>query len=320
MSNLINYNILRNYCLSNAIDLRFNEPMERHTSLKIGGPADIAIFPDETSLPVIIGLLTQQNIPYLIIGKGTNVLVKNEGIQGAVLFTEKMNGIAVKTEEQDGSSEEHASGSTDQKSIFIQSGCPLQKLVSLSVEHGLSGVEGLVGIPGSAGGAIAGNAGSFGYEIKDVLRTVRLLLADGKIINLSRNDVEFGYRVSNLPFNSIILGAYISLKCYDRQSIVKKVRNYLREKSLTQPISKSSAGCVFKNPEGTSAGRLIDQAGCKGMREGAIEVSRLHANYFTNSGGGKVTDFFRLMDFVVEKVKEQFGILLEPEIKIIGRS
>ena|SRR5208283_3814205 len=316
----MNYNILRNYCVSNAIDLRFNEPMERHTSLKIGGPADIAIFPDEASLSDIIELLRQENIPYLILGRGTNILVKNEGIQGAVLFTERMNGIAVKTEEQGVLSSEHTHGNTDEKSVAVQSGCPLQKLISLSVEHGLAGLEGLVGIPGSVGGAIAGNAGSFGYEIKDVLHTVRLLMADGKIISLSRNEIEFGYRMSNLPLNSIIVGAYISLKCYDRQSVVKKVRNYMREKRLTQPISKSSAGCVFKNPEGTSAGRLIDQAGCKGVSEGGIEVSRLHANYFTNNGGGKATDFFRLMDFVVEKVKGQFGILLEPEIKIIGRS
>lgn len=301
----MSYQLLREFCVFRNIDIRFNEPMSRHTSLQIGGPADVAIFPDISSVSELIKILKAEKIPYIVIGGGTNILVKDSGIDGAVIFTSKMNNIK--------------SQQSDEECIFVQSGCSLQKVINLCIEHGLSGIEGLAGIPGSIGGAIAGNAGSFGCEIKDVIKSVNLLMPDGNIKELSVNDINFRYRNADIPAGSIILGAVLSLKKDEPFEIKKRVMEFMNEKKSRQPVSKSSAGCVFKNAEGVSAGRLIDEAGCKGMKIGGIEVSRVHANFFINTGRGTADDFLKLMDIVSKKVKDKFGIILEPEIKIIGR-
>jgi UDP-N-acetylmuramate dehydrogenase len=307
----MNYELLKKFCISKNIDMRFNEPMSAHTSLKIGGPADIALFPDKPSLAELIKILTKEGIPYIVIGGGTNILVKDSGIDGAVIFTSKMNNIRQNTE--------HRTQNTDTECILVQSGCSLQKVINLCVEEGLSGMEGLAGIPGSIGGAIVGNAGSFGCEIKDVVKSVNLLMADGDIKELSASDMGFQYRNAKIPFNSIILSATLLLKKDDPFEIKKKVAEFINEKKSKQPVSKPSAGCVFKNPKDIAAGRLIDDAGCKGMRVGGIEVSEMHANFFINTAKGTSDDFLKLMDMVSKKVKDKFGIVLEPEIRIIGK-
>lgn len=298
------YAELKEYCVSNNIAIRFNEPMAEHTSLKIGGPADIAIFPYETAFAGIIKMLLHEGIPHVVVGNCTNILIEDTGVEGAVIFTHKIN--AVSSVGEDGS-------------ISVQSGCSLQKIISLCVEHGFTGMEGLAGIPGSVGGAIAGNAGSFGYEIKDVITSVDVLTPAGDKRNISGQEIGFEYRNSHLPLDSIIINANISLKPDDPYDIKKKVDGFIAEKKLKQPVSRHTAGCVFKNPSYGSAGKLIDEAGCKGMRVGGIEVSILHANFLINTGGGTAGDFLKLMDIVSSRVKERFGVILEPEIKIIGR-
>jgi UDP-N-acetylmuramate dehydrogenase len=321
----MSYELLREFCVFRNIDIRFNEPMSRHTSLKIGGTAEIALFPDEPSLPELIKTLIKEGIPYVAVGGGTNILIKDNGINGAVIFTSKMNNIrrqksedrSQKTEVRRQKSEDRTQN-TDTECIFVQSGCSLQKVINLCIEHGLAGMEGLAGIPGSIGGAIAGNAGSFGYEIKDVVKSVNLLMPDGNIKELSVNDINFLYRNADIPAGSIILSAVLSLKKDEPFGIKKRVMEFINKKKSRQPVSKPSAGCVFKNVEGASAGRLIDEAGCKGMKIGGIEVSRVHANFFINTGSGTADDFLKLMDIVSKKVKDKFGIILEPEIRIIG--
>ncbi len=295
---------IKEFCIEKKIEFRFNEPMSKHISLKIGGIADIVIFPDEDNVPEIIKILTSSNIPFIAVGKGTNLLVLDSGIEGAVIFSNRMNKII---------------NIADNGCIVIQAGCSLQKIVSLCVELGLSGAEGLVGIPGFLGGAIAGNAGSFGYEIKDIVDTINIISSDGNKKTLSASDAGFSYRASNIPSDSIITSACLSLKIDDPTSVSKKTKGYLNEKRLRHPLNQPSAGCVFKNPDGISAGRLIDEAGCKGMRVGGIEVSRLHANYFINTGSGTADDFLKLMDIVAKTVKDRFNIILEPEIIIKGR-
>jgi UDP-N-acetylmuramate dehydrogenase len=298
------YDALSGYCASQNIGVRFNEPMSGHTSLRIGGPVDIAIFPDEDNLPDLINILISEHIRYAVIGGGTNILVRDSGIAGAVIFTSKMNNIALDAE---------------RSALNADAGGSLQKIINICVENGLGGMEGLAGIPGSVGGAIAGNAGSFGYEIKDVIKSVRLLMPDGRIKDLSAGDMGFKYRSANIPADSIILAAVLTLKKDDPVEIKKKAMEFINEKKSKQPVSKPSAGCVFKNPQDTAAGRLIEDAGCKGMRVGDIEVSPMHANFFVNAGNGTADDFLRLMDIVSGKVKEKFGIILEPEIRIMGR-
>ncbi len=298
------YELLKEFCISRDIDIRFDEPMSRHTSLKIGGPADIALFPDESSLLELRRILTAERIPSIVIGGGTNILVTDNGIEGAVIFTSKMNNIALNAE---------------RATLNIEAGCSLQKVINMCVENGFGGMEGLAGIPGSIGGAIAGNAGSFGFEIKDVIKSVNLLMPDVGINKLSANDMSFQYRSAKIPADSIILSAVLSLKKDEPVEVKKRVAEFINEKKSKQPVSKASAGCVFKNQKDIAAGKLLDEAGCKGMRVGDIEVSSMHANFFINAGNGTCDDFLRLMDTVNSKVKDRFGIILEPEIRILGR-
>ena len=288
--------------------VRFMEPMRKHSSLKIGGPADIFIMPhDPASLKELLIALKREDIPYLTLGGGTNVLIKDGGINGAVISLKSLKSIEVLNEEE------------ASVQINAEAGVPLQRLVAYSKEKGLSGLEWLVGIPGLLGGAICGNAGAFGSEMKDVVVSVWLMDADGMLNRLRNEDVRFGYRTSNISLKDIVVAGELRLRKDRREDIVSRIERFMREKRERQPLSESSAGCVFKNPPEMAAGKLIDEAGCKGMKRGDIEVSRVHANFFINRGHGTASDFMHLMGAVSERVKERFGIKLEPEIKIIGR-
>lgn len=302
------YSLLKDFCAEGNIELRFNESMANHTSLRIGGPADAAIFPDAAAAPELIKILKKSNIPYIVIGSGTNLLIKDSGIEGAVIFTKKLTKIEI----QNNNDSEHVK-------ITVQSGCSLQNILNLCIEHGLSGIEGLAGIPGSIGGAIAGNAGSFGYEIKNVLMSVDLLSPDGMSMLVKAKDLGLQYRSSKIPKDSIIISAEVLFKQDDPGIIRKKISDFIREKKSKQPVQLLSAGCVFKNTETKPAGRLIDEAGCKGLNIGGVEVNITHANFFVNRGGGTASDYLRLMDIVSKKVKDRFGVILEPEIRVVGR-
>ncbi|MCL0074600.1 UDP-N-acetylmuramate dehydrogenase [Thermodesulfovibrionales bacterium] len=306
------YEGLKKFCISEGIEIRLDEAMSRHTSLKIGGPADIAIFPDEAQAAEIVRILLHTGIPYIVVGNGTNVLVKDSGLEGVVIFTRKMNNIKKK---DSGDRIQEA----ERVNIIAQAGCSLLKTLNLCVKNGLSGMEGLAGIPGSIGGAIVSNAGSFGYEIGTVVETVNLLV-DGRIKTLLGSAIGFGYRRSKIPPDSIILSAVISLKKNDPFDVRSRVNKFADKKKSCQPLSLHSAGCVFKNPEGMPAGKIIEETGCKGLKAGGIEVSNLHANFFINDGGGTADAFLRLMGIVCKRVEERTGIILEPEIEIIGRN
>jgi UDP-N-acetylmuramate dehydrogenase len=248
-----------------------------------------------------------KEIPFLPLGNGTNVLVRDGGIEGAVISLMSFRKIEIISEDE---------GIVN---VYVEAGTPLQRLVQFSKEKGYSGIEGLAGIPGSVGGAISGNAGAFGYEMKDVLASVSIMDAEGRIRKMKDEDIEFGYRRSNISFHGILLSAEIALKKDEKENVFSKTEDFLKKKWENQPISEPSAGCVFKNPPGLSAGKLIDEAGCKGMRVGDVEVNRIHANFFINKGKAIASDFIKLMEDVKSRVKEAFGIELEPEIRIVGR-
>jgi UDP-N-acetylmuramate dehydrogenase len=289
-------------------DMRFVEPMMKHTSLRIGGPADVFAIPqDIPSLKNMLIILKRQGIPFLPLGSGTNVLIRDEGIEGVVISLMYFRKIEIISEDE---------GNVN---VYVEAGTPLQRLVQFSKEKGYSGIEGLAGIPGSVGGAICGNAGAFGYEMKDVLSFVSMMDAEGYIKELRAEDIEFGYRRSSIPLDELLLGAEIVLKKDEKENVSSKIENFLKMKWESQPISEPSAGCVFKNSSGLSAGRLIDEAGCKGMRVGDVEVSSVHANFFVNKGKARASDFIKLMENVKSRVKETSGIELEPEIRIVGR-
>lgn len=287
---------------------RFMEPMMKHTSLRIGGPADLFVIPQNLpSLKNILIIVNRKKIPFFVHGGGTNTLVRDGGIEGVVISLTSFRKIEILSKNE------------MNIRIYVETGAPLQSLVNYSQEKGYSGIEGLAGIPGSVGGAISGNAGAFGYEMKDVLVSVSMMDTEGNIKSRGVKDIDFGYRRSNIPSKELLLGAEILLKKDIKEHVSAKIKDYLNRKWESQPLSEPTAGCVFKNPPELFAGKLIDEAGCKGMRIGDVEVSSAHANFFVNKGGAKAADFIRLMEKVNQRVKEKFGVVLEPEIKIVGR-
>lgn len=289
-------------------EVKFREPMRNHTSLRIGGPADIFAMPqDLSSLKNMHINLRRNKIPFFPLGGGTNILVRDGGIEGAVISLRSLRRTGVLSKDN------------KYAYLFAEAGTLLQRIVNFSKENGYSGVEGLAGIPGTLGGAIFGNAGAFGYEMKDVLVLVEVMDIEGRIKKFNAEEINFGYRSSSISQNELILGAKIKLKKDEKEEVSAKVDDFLEKKREKQPLWEPSAGCVFKNPAGLSAGKLIDEAGCKGIRIGDVEVSSIHANFFINKGEAKASDFIRLMEEVAHRVKERFGVVLEPEIKIVGR-
>jgi len=289
-------------------EIRFNEPMSAHTSLRIGGPVEVMVFPEDlASLRSVLSVAYREKIPLFILGEGTNLLVGDKKIKGMAISLRFFRNIFTKEK-------------NDKRAVlFVEAGVPLKSLINFIQKNGYSGIEALAGIPGSFGGAVYTNAGSFGTEIKDVIVSITVMDMKGEIINLKRDGIKFSYRTSNLPGNLIILGADIVLQKDDSHKVAERVKRFLRDKRTTQPLGEYSAGCVFKNPEGDFAGRLIEAAGCKGLKNGDIEVSRVHANYFINKGRGTYRDFIELMKMVKTKVKRYSGVNLEPEIRIIER-
>jgi UDP-N-acetylmuramate dehydrogenase len=291
-------------------EIKFDEPMSAHTSLKIGGPVDIMVFPeDPLSLKNVVLAAKREGIPHFIFGGGTNLLAGDGKIEGIAVSLTAFRSIEYTKE-------------TDDKNIVLYAGAgvPLALLINFARRNGYSGIEALAGIPGYVGGAVYMNAGSFGTEIKDVIVSVAMMNKHGEIVIMEKDKLDFSYRSSNLPEGSIILSANIMLKKDDPVEVEKRAAEFLSRKKASQPLGELSAGCVFKNPEGDAAGRLIDAAGCKGMRTGAVEVSRIHANYFINKGGATCRDFIELMEAVKARVKEYSGTTLEPEVKIIGKT
>ncbi len=289
-----------------GVDASRDEPMRMHTSLRLGGPADVFVRPSDTdSLQRALEVSERHGIEAVPLGGGTNTLVKDGGIRGVVVSLEGLKGLRTEERGQD---------------VLIKAGAglSLQKIIALSRKSGLTGMEGLSGIPGTFGGAIAGNAGSFGFEIKDVLIEVALMMQDGALKSLEAGRLGFGYREAAVPPGAIIVSATLALRKDRPESVAKRIEDFLARRRQSQPLSEKSAGCVFKNPTGQSAGRLIDEAGCKGMKSGGIEVSSVHANFFINTGEGKADDFLRLMELVSGRVREASGITLEPEIRIKG--
>ena len=286
----------------------FMEPMSNHTSLRIGGPADVFVMPQNLlSLKNMHAHLKRSQIPFFPLGGGTNILVRDGGIDGVVISFRSFKKIEVLSDDN------------TYVDVFVEVGTPLQSLVNFSRENGYAGLEGLAGIPGSVGGAICGNAGAFGYEMKDVLTSVVIMDAKGVIERFKAEEIDFGYRSSSILPDELLLSAEIKLKKDTKEEVSAKTENFLRMKREKQPLWEPSAGSVFKNPPGLFAGKLIDEAGFKGMRIGDVEVSSIHANFFVNKGRATASDFIRLMEKVAHKVKERFGVMLELEIKIVGR-
>lgn len=288
-------------------DVMFGEPLLKHTSLAIGGPADMHVIPSEAiSLKRCLMFAMSRKMPVHVLGGGSNVIMSDRGFKGVVISLKYFNMIKM-VNDRNGSVE-----------LFVEVGVPLQRLINFCVENGYAGIEGLSGIPGTVGGAIVGNAGSFGQEMKDVVESLVVSNHSGMIKRLSSGEFSFAYRAALIEKGLIVLSANMIFDKSEPAGLKAKVADYLSKKKSSQPLSERSAGCVYKNPEGAFAGRLIEAAGCKGMRVGDMEVSDVHANYFINTGKGTAADFIELMKKVKAKVEESSGISLEPEVRIIG--
>jgi UDP-N-acetylmuramate dehydrogenase len=309
--------MVSDYSLKERLSERFNGDvltdvmLRDYTSLRIGGKADYIFIPsDPLSLRGLIEALAAEGLGYVLIGGGTNLLVTDDGVDDVVINMKAFQSLERVGDRGDDSGEDVR--------VFAQSGLSLQRLVSFCREDGLSGLEGLVGIPGTVGGAVFGNAGAYGCEIMDVVQKVTVL-REGSIVVLERENINATYRSGGLSPDTMILGVHILLKRDDKGTLQERMNEFLQMKKKTQPLGERSAGCVFKNPPAESAARLIDEAGFKGMRVGDIEISTLHANFFINRGQGTAGDFLALMDAVIDGIGKRFGIVLDPEIRIIGK-
>lgn len=289
-------------------DTAFDVTMKAHTNLAIGGPADVLTTPaDPLSMRNLLVVLGKNRIPFFTLGGGTNILVRDGGIEGVVISLKEFNRTEVLRE------------GNKYAELFVEAGVPLQRLVNFCRERGYSGIEGLTGIPGTVGGAICGNAGSYGCEMKDAVVSVAMIDSHGTLDRFKAEGLGFKYRGSDILQTDIVLSANIRLKRDEKDAVSARTDDFFEQKRHKQPVSARSAGCVFKNPDGLAAGRLIDEAGCKGMRVGGIEVSAVHANFFINSGGGTASDYLNLMDEISSVVEKKFGVALEPEIRVVGR-
>ncbi|HHV61816.1 MAG TPA: UDP-N-acetylmuramate dehydrogenase [Firmicutes bacterium] len=297
-------------------EVRIREPMRNHTSFRIGGPADIFIVPyNLDDLRVAVSWLREHHIDFIVIGNGTNLLVSDNGIRGAVIkLGGTLNEIEIGEEGQDGRERGRCA------SIMAGAGALLPHVARRAAEHGLAGLEFAGGIPGSVGGATVMNAGAYGCSMQDVVAGVLILREDGTLMNLDAANLGFRNRGTKLldDGTSIVISVRLCLVKEDRDQIIERTERLLAERASKQPLSSPSAGCVFKNPSGGGAGRYIDAAGLKGLRIGDAQVSPKHANFIINLGNAKASDVMALMEEVRLRVFERFGVVLEPEIRVIG--
>ncbi|HUI68371.1 MAG TPA: UDP-N-acetylmuramate dehydrogenase [Nitrospirota bacterium] len=292
-------------------EIKRHEPLSRHTSFGIGGPADILAYPsDRHDLIVLLSGIKKQGASYVVIGSGTNLLVRDGGFRGVVICLQRLSTIRIERV--------YRSVGGTFSVVYVEAGAPLPKLLSFAIEQGLTGLEFATGIPGTVGGAICMNAGTAAGEIGDVVDSATLLSPDGVLVTRGREDMSFGYRTSNIPAGHLILDAKIILRHDDEVRIKARVKDLQDNRKQRQPWGFKSAGSVFKNPQEESAGKLIETAKLKGRKVGDAQVSDQHANFIVNLGKARAKDVVALMEIVKQAVLDVHGVRLEPEIKIIG--
>ena len=281
-----------------------NEPMSRHTTFRIGGPADYFVMPSENGqIRDVIRMCREQAVPYYVMGNGSNLLVGDRGFRGVIIqIGRNMSRIDV-------------AGTR----IRVQAGALLSKVASAALEASLAGMEFASGIPGTLGGALRMNAGAYGGEMKDIVRGAEVLTAEGEIRQLLVDELGMGYRTSVIARNDYVaLGAELSLEPGDPEEIRAKMEELKRRRIEKQPLEYGSAGSTFKRPEGHFAGKLIEEAGLRGYTVGGAQVSEKHCGFVINRGGATAADVMQLMRDVTERVKENSGVTLEAEVKRIG--
>ena len=282
-------------------EVRWDEPLSRHTSLKVGGPADVLVIPVSLSaLKMLIQRTGPAKVGVFVMG-GTNLLVRDGGIRGIVIKLSHLQGIQ----------------RIGQAVIRAEGGAVMPLVSRAAASYGLSGLEFALGIPGTVGGAVVMNAGIRQGAVSDVLAGIQILTPKGELLTLSRTQLDFGYRWSKLP-QGIIVSADFRLKKGQKEKIRQRMKQFIKYRKDTQPLQWSNAGSVFKNPNGEYAAELIESLGLKGLQIGGAQVSLQHSNFIVNHGRATARDVLALIRVIGRKAEDEAGITLELELKIVG--
>lgn len=286
-----------------AGQILFDEPLSRHTSWKVGGPAEILFMPVSTEdLSLAVSMAWEEKLPVTVLGNGTNILVSDKGVPGLIVKLQNFRHLELKD-----------------SSIIAGAGINLPEISMLALERNLSGLEFAVGIPASVGGAVVSNAGAHGSSMEDIVEWVLIMDYRGEIELLEGADLDFRYRSSSLNERRfIVLEAGMVLKPMSGEEIKIKMNHYLEVRRKTQPLGCATAGSVFVNPTFAPAGLLIEKAGLKGMKEGGARISEKHANFIENADHATAEDIIRLIRRIQEKVYTMFNVRLETEIRFLG--
>ena len=279
-----------------------NFPMNKYTSLRVGGLADMVVYPNDSSQFVkLLGLLSASEMNWVVLGAGSNTIVTDKGIDGVVVCTKRLKKIGISIDGR----------------VIAESGAVLGTILNQTLKAGLTGFEFAAGIPGTVGGGIAMNAGANGGEIKDVVENV-WIWHEGNEILLKRDQISFEYRKSHLPDGGIVTKASFLLKPGNREASEQNVREYMEKRSLTQPIKMSNTGSIFKNPPEIAAGKLLEELGLKGYAIGGAKFSDIHANIIVNAGSASAEDIIKLIETAKLEALTKRGISLQTEVRIIG--
>lgn len=281
-----------------------DEPMSKHTTFRVGGPADYFVMPQSIEeVQKIVAFCKKSEMPYYIIGNGSNLLVSDSGYRGVIIQIYKtMSEITV-----------------EGNLVKAQAGALLSKIGNIALEASLSGFEFAAGIPGTVGGAVVMNAGAYGGEMKDILVSATVLTPDGAILTLYNEELELGYRTSIIAKNDyVVLEATYELQPSVKEEIRGKMDELKVQRVTKQPLEYPSAGSTFKRPEGYFAGKLIQDAGLRGFQVGGAQVSEKHCGFVINKENATAADIIELMKQVSDRVMQEFGVRLEPEVKMLG--
>ena len=283
---------------------RFDEPMRRHTTLKIGGPADAFVAPASIAdVQWLVGFALAETLPFTVVGGGSNLLVRDGGIRGVVLSTDGLRALEVR----------------EGGVMHVQAGVSTGKVLSVALAHDLGGVEFLGGVPGTVGGGLIMNAGTYVGEFKDVVASVESVnLATGELVCRDNAACGFVYRNSKLGRGELVVGAQLALRPRPRAEMDAEIRALRQRRHEREPKKVSSAGSIFKNPPGDFAGRLIEACGLKGTQIGDAVCSPVHANWLVNLGGARAADLLALIELVRHEVAQTHGVALELEVKLVG--
>jgi UDP-N-acetylmuramate dehydrogenase len=280
--------------------------MSDYTTFRVGGNVDALYEANSVeNLQRVLRYLNEDHIPCFVVGLGSNLLVKDEGLEGLVIL---LRGPLADIEQE----------GTDDLTILAGGGLSIVDLLAYCRALGLGGLEFLAGIPGTIGGVVAMNAGAFGREIGEKIETIHIITQQGDVVVRDRSKLNFSYRKLDIEEGAVIIQVRLELDREDKGVVGELIGNYLRRRKESQPLEYPSAGSVFKNPPHDYAGRLIEKAGLKGKMIGGAMISERHCNFIINTGGAKAKDVLALLNLAQEKVRKKTGIELQPEIKVVG--